>query len=481
VLSVYNISILLLLLGFACPASAFAGWFGSDSARESAANNSTGYSSLSEMANAMAAELKEGHPRMGLKFYLDREDIREDQEVRCVPFAGRLVDELERAFSQVGYSFEGRIVEQSDYLASVNYHRTADKVVVYLKLKRTKNDSYRSLKGTYELAIDKLPDQCFVESLDNKLARLSQKVAQSWKRGEPISLFFVPVVEARRKYSSPFSEYVTNKFKANLTTQSGFRLIEEKPAVQKATGGARGTLTDLDGAAASLYGADAVMEGVYLRGADTVNLSLKMKNLKGEVLANVEENIPNELVPFSLDNDDAEALANIADTEHEKSGVARISTVKGGSYRVFRAGETVSFTFQVSRPLFVYVYDISPNGEVNLIYPKEGEPEAAKQPGVIYTLPEEGDSWEIKVAAPFGKDAVKLFASNKPLAIPRISSQVASRSFAGGVRTPEATHKELASQSVINGLDIVAYYRSLGAKKETALFESTAYVETREK
>lgn len=479
-LRVYKLSILAMLAGFAWCAPACAGWFGTDPA-QGGAGKSAGYASLAEMANAMAAEIKEGHPGMGLKFYLDRDDIREDQEVRCVPFAGLLVDELERAFSQVGYNFEGRVVEQSDYLASVSYHRGADRVTVYLKLKKTKNDSYRSLKGSYELSLDKLPGECFLENLDNRLARLSQKIGQSWRRGGPTSLFFVPVVEARRKYSSPFSEYVTNKFKADLTGQSGFRLIEEKPALQNARGGEKGKQTDLDGAAASLYGADAVMEGVYLRGAESVNLSLKMKNLKGEVLANADENIPNDLVHFSLDNDDAEALSSIADTEHEKSDVARISTVKGGSYQVFRSGETVSFTFQVSRPLYVYVYDISPNGEVNLLYPKEGEPEVARQPGVIYTLPEAGDSWEIKVAAPFGKDAVKLFASSKPLTIPRISSQVASRSFAGGVRTPEASHKELATQSVINGLDIVSYYKSVAAQKGTALFESTAFVETREK
>lgn len=458
------------------PASAFLG-FGSEP-------TPSAYNTLAEMADAMAGEMKAGHAGMGLRLYLDREDVREDREVRSVPFAGMLVNELERAFSRAGYNFEGRAVDQADYIVTASYHRTADKVAVYLKLKRTKNDSYRNLKGNYELSLDKLPRDCFIENLDNKLARLTRKVSQGWNRAGTISLFVTPVVEARRKYSSPFSEYATGKFKASLSNLPTFRLIEEKPVVKKGATRSIEKSTDLAGADALLAGADAVLEGVYLRGGDTLNLSLTMKDLKGKVLANAEENIPIGIIPFGLDNDEAETLARIADTEHENSGAVRISTVKGGSYQVFREGETVSFTIQVTRPLYVYVYDINPNGEVSLLYPRAGEPEQPKQPGVIYTLPEEGDSWEIKVEAPFGKDAVKLFASDRRLPLPGISNQVASRSFAGGTRSlvrVDKVQKELASQPTINGLDLVDWYKGAAAKTGARLFESTVYVETRAK
>lgn len=468
----------LITLTLPSPARAFLG-FGSGSENTPAA-----YNTLADMADAMAKELKEGHAGMGLRLYLDRDDIREDREVRSVPFAGMLVNELERAFSRAGYNFEGRAIDQADYIVTASYHRTADKVAVYLKLKRTKNDSYRNLKGNYELSLDMLPRDCFVEDLDDKLARLTRKVSRGWNRAGTISLLVTPVVEARRKYSSPFSEYATGKFKANLSNLPSFRLIEEKPAVKKGATRSIEKSTALGGADALLAGADAVLEGVYLRGGETFNLSLTMKDLEGKVLANAEENIPIGIVPFSLDNDEAETLARIADTEHENSGAVRISTAKGGSYQVFREGETVSFTIQVTRPLYVYIYDINPKGEVSLLYPRAGEPEQPKQPGLLYTLPEEGDSWEIKVEAPFGKDAVKLFASDRRLPLPGINPQVASRSFAGGTRSlvrVDKVQKELASQPVINGLDLVDWYKGAAAKTGARLYESTVYVETRAK
>ena len=475
---------LLLLVNVVISSPVSAGWFNSGSPTETAQSGAAPFATISDMADAMGRELKEGHAGSSLRLYLDRDDIREDQDVRNVPFAALLANELERSFSKTGYVFEGRLIDQADYIVSISYHRTADKVVVYLKLKRTKNDSYRNLKGMYELSLATVPSDLFVENLDNKLVRLTQKVAQSWNKAGTLSLFIAPVVEARRKYSSPFSEYATGKFKANLAAFPLFRLMEEKPVVKSGALRSIKKGTDLAGTDALLVGADAVLEGIYLRGRDSVNVSLTMKDLKGKVLGSAEESIPLEMVLFSLDNDDAETLASIADTENEKTGAVRISTVKGGGYQVFRKGETVSFIIQVTRPLFVYVYDINPNGEVSLLYPKIGEAEQPKQPGLVYTLPDVSDSWEIKVEAPFGKDAVKIFASDRRLPIPGINQQMASRSFNNGTRSlnrVDKVQKELASQSSINGRDIVDYYKGQAARTGAALYESTVYVETRPK
>jgi len=476
------LAVTLLYLTLPSPADALFGFgSGSDS---SSSYPSHSYNSMAEMTDAMAKEMKEGHAGMGLKLYLDREEIREDQEVRCVPFAGMLVNELERAFSRAGFVFEGRNIDQADYIVTVSYNRTAGMVAVYLKLKGTRNDSYQSLKGLYEISLERLPPECFTENLDAKLARLAQKVSRGWHRSGNLTLLVTPMVEGRKKYSSPFSEYATRKLKTTLSGQPLLKIIEEKPSIRKTATRSIEKSADLGGADALLAGADAVLEGVYLRGGDTLNLSLTMKDLKGKVLSKSEENIPLGIVPFSLENDSAETLAMIADTEHENPGVVRISTVKGGSYQVFRDGETVNFTIQVSRPLYVYIYAINTNGEVSLLYPKAGEPEQQKQPGMIYTLPEESDSWEIKVEAPFGKDAVKVFASDRRLPIPRINAQVATRSFSNGTRSlnrVDKVQKELAAQPAINGLDMVDYYKGVAEKSGAMLFESTVYVETRPK
>ncbi|MBI2354026.1 MAG: DUF4384 domain-containing protein [Deltaproteobacteria bacterium] len=461
------------------PARAFLG-FGSSSE-----TSPSTYATLAEMADAMAGEMKAGHAGMGLKLYLDREDVREDREARCVPFAGMLVNELERAFSRTGFIFEGRNIDQADYIVTVSYQRTAGKVAVYLKLKGARNDSYRNLKGSYEILLEKLPPGCFTENLDAKLARLAQKVSRGWNRAGALSLFVNPVVEARKKYTSPFSEYATRKLKATLADLPLLKIIEEKPALGKSATRSIEKSADLATADALLAGADAVVEGGYLRGGEMLNLSVTIKDLKGKVLASAEENIPIALIQFSPDNDAAETLAQIADTEHEASGGAvRIATVKGGAYQVFREGEVVSFTLQVTRPLYLYVYDINPGGGVNLLYPKAGEPETPKLPGMVHVLPEESDTWEIRVESPYGTDAVKVFASDRRLPIPRVSDQIASRSFVGNTRSlvrVDKVQKELASQPVINGRDLVDYYKGVAARSGAKLYESTVYVETRAK
>lgn len=467
---------LILALSITFPAHA---WFGTSNSESQPAP----YNTLAEMADAMAKEIKEGHAGMGLRLYMDREDIREGRNECAVPFAGMLANELERALCKAGYSFEAHNIDQADYALTASYLRNNGIVTVYLKLNSTKNDSYRNLKGIYRIAQDKLPPDCFTEDLDAKLGRLAQKVARGWNHVGKLTVAVNPVVEARKKYSSPFSEYATRKLKVTLSDTPYFRIIDDKPAMAKAATRSIAKDAALDSADAVLAGADAVLEGAYLQGTDTVNMSVSLKDMKGSILANGEENIPAGLIPYSLDNDAAETLAQIADTEHEQSGAVRISTVKGGSYQVFREGETVSFTVQVSKPLYVYIYDINPNGEVSLLYPKQGEPEQPRQPGTIYTIPEMSDSWEIKVEPPFGKDAVKVFASDHKLPFPVISDKIASRSFADGTRS--LTHldklrKDLSGQQQINGRDLVDWYKGNSAKLGVRLHESTVYVETRQ-
>src|SRR6185369_6884566 len=123
------------------------------------------------------------------------------------------------------------------------------KVTVYVKLKDLKNNSaYRNLSGNYEISLDKLPPDCFVENLDSRLARLAIKLSRGWHRANELSVFVTPVVEGRN-----------------------------------------------------------------LLGSQTVSLAASLKNLKGSVLASAEENIPKPLIKFSLEKDEAETLAQIAD------------------------------------------------------------------------------------------------------------------------------------------------------------------------
>ena len=470
----------LLLLLFCGPA--FAWSLGSGGASESAESRTVPFKTLAEMADAMAQELKREQAGVSFSLYLDRNDIREDADVRYVPFAGMLVNELERAFSKAGYRLEGRLIDQADYVITVSYHRSADKVTLYLKLKRPRDGSYRNLNGTYELTLDRLPADAFAENLDGRITRMAAKIVNGYQRAAALSVFITPLVATPAGGSSPFAEYVTSRFKNVLAANPAFRLVEEKPSLKKLT--ARSTdglgVGALD---AVLSNADAVLEGSYLRGRATVKLESTLKGRKRGVVGTPTVSLPLSLISYSLSSTVDERLSEFGDTGGEQRGGVRVATSKGSGYQIYREGEVVSFAVQVASPLYIYVYNINPQGEVSLLYPKAGEREQPRLPGIVHVIPEDDDSWEIRVEPPFGKDLVKVFASDRRLPLPRISSSVVSRSFTrGGTRALKQREKlqsELAVQTTINDKDLVDYYRGVAAGSRARLYEANVFVETR--
>ena len=487
------IIVLLLTAALDSPSQAF---FGS---------STESYENMAELADAIGQEMKSD--LTGRHLYLDREEIRDDLDGSSSPVSGLLANELERALSRAGFVFEGQmptkgrsggdqrtstvtadLADLADYNVVVSYRTSADKLQVHIKLRDNKKGmTYRSLKQNYEIAISKLPAGILADTLDNRLLKLASRITGVLQKQEQLTVFVTTVLESKKKYSSPFAEYVSLKFKAFLSERSYIKVLEENQDLPKLTAKGMVKKPSLDTAMSDEYaGADAVLEGSYLRGTrQSLNLAITLKGLNGKTLARAEDDIPYSLISYSLENDAAETLSMITDIEHESSnGAIRISTIKGGDYQVFREGEVVRFTLQAKKPLYVYVYNINSNAEVSLLYPKAGAPEIVKSPGIIYSLPDSSDSWEIKVEPPFGTDAVKVFASDHRLPIPSVDDQIASRSFSGGTRSLARIEKiqgELAARKIINGHDLVDWYKGVATSAGVQLYESTVYVETRPK
>lgn len=442
------------------------------------------YANLSELADGIAAEMKESHA--GKSLYLDREDIRDSDDGSVYPFSSNLANELERALSRAGFGFVSRGIDHADLALAASFHKTTDSVRVYLKLKNLKRDSaYRALKESYELFRAGLPTDSFTESLDSRIDKLAGKVTGGWQRATPLKLFVAPMVESRRKYSSPFAEYVTSKLKARLAGDQNLRIVEEKPVMAKvaATRSISPAGSALESGEAAFAGADALLEATYLRGARAVSVTVKVKGIDGTVKVFAEETIPEELIQHSMENDAADTVATLADTENEQTGgMIAIATTKGGRHQIFHDGEIVQFNVRTGKPLYLYIYDLNPKGEATLLFPKAGEAESPRRPAINHLIPDDKDSWEIKVERPYGTDAVKVFACEKKLPIPRISDQTASRSFSSGTRALASRDKvqaELAVQTVINARDLVDYYKGVAARLTVPLYESTVLVETR--
>ena len=460
----------LLLLFFVCRVSAGYCFWSSDPG------------SLKELAKVLSVELKEKNS--GIKrLYLDKVNVKDAVSGETSNLSAFLANELDSALSSVGFEFSD-FIEQAELGVGVSYQKDGDKLRVFVKYCSAKDaTSCKSLAAA--MSYSKLPKDSFSENLDSKLKRLVKKASGS-KTG--LRVFISPVVEKKHRYSSEFSEYVTTKARSYLVNSQQFEVLEEQP-VTSALSNTRSLavrakeVKNLETSAAQLSGADAVLDGYYLEGAGNVTLAMTLKNLKGGVLGSSDETIEKSQIPFSMVNQAADALAEVADVAGElKQQVVKLHTTKGDNYQIYRAGEKVQFLIQVMRPLYIYLYAINTKNEVNLLYPGKDQRQAPLQAGKLHTVPGDKDSWEIVVEPPFGTDVVKLFASERPLPLPGISNSVAARSFADGNRSLERRDKiqgELAGQREINAFDLVDYFKGTAAKLGTALYEDSLFVQTR--
>lgn len=438
--------------------------------------------SLKELAAGAASELKAtaGSAR---RLYLDKANIKDAVSGESSNLSAFLVNELESSLSAAGYTFSD-FMEQADLALGATYQRDGEALRVFVKYCPAKDSSgCKSLAAA--LPVAKLPKDSFSESLDNRLKRLLQRASGN-RAG--LKVFINPVIERKGRYASEFSEYVTAKARSYLVNSQQFEVLEEQP-VTRSLSNTRGLaakakeVKNLETSAALFSGADAVLDGYYLEGSGRVTVAMTLKNLKGGVLGSAEESIERSIIPYSTVNQAAGALAMVADVAGQSSQkLVKLNTTKGDRFQVYRAGEKVQFLIQVARPLYVYLYGINTKNEVSLLYPGPGQQERPLPSGTVHAVPGDHESWEVVVEPPFGTDVVKLFASERPLPLPSITDKVAARSFSDGTRTlvrRKSIQQELAGQKVINGFDLVDYYKGTAATLGFTLYEDSLFVQTR--
>lgn len=450
------------------------------------------YSTVSDLTDAVASEMK-GELK-GKKLYLDRSDIRNGKDGSVTRFSARLANELERALSKAGFVLEGSaqsgfqteaerqkgvlMGELADYRVIAGYSIIGDKLQVNIKVRENKTMTMRALKEIYAVPVSSAPE--LQDSLDNRIEAMVSRLLGPVSANQQQMAVYVPLIlESRKKYASPFSEFVTSRVKALLSEASYLKVIDDTENIEKLKAAriVKRTSPEL-----SSTGADALLEGTYLRSMKkSIHLSVALKDSEGRAISRADEEIPLDFVTYSLDNSPAESISRIADVENESAkGVVTIETSRKGSYQVYYEGDTVSFLLKVAKPLYVYMYTINSRAGVELLYPRPGAEEQPKTPGITYQMPD--DSWEIQVTPPFGTDAVKVFASDRRLPLPAISAAVRTRSFVHGVRGLtglDKVRKELSHQRLISGYDLVDWYKGVTGGMGAHLYESTIYIESR--
>jgi hypothetical protein len=444
-----------------------------------------GLKSLSELSDTFALELSRQIP--GKKIYLDRTSIRDIVTKDVSNFSAYLQNELESSLSKREFQI---LYDMSDaeYYIGATYRHYQGMVKVFFKYHKTDLSCRKSLN--YEIERSKLPGDSFQENMKSKTYKLATTIVKNQRN---LKVYVTPIKEGNHKYTSDFSNSLTSRIKSQIITlHSDIEIIDEKVA-QENLSNKRGIkvkakeLKNLKTSDALFAGANAVLEGEYFVEGDTVPVNLYLKKLDGTVLNSASVEIKKVLINSNLENNEAKVLHDLADVSAEQGDFnVKISTTKGGEFPVYYDKEIITFYINVGTPLYVYVYDINPHGEVALLYPHAKDMLQGKLlPDTLYTIPSEMDDYDFEVGSPFGRDIVKIFASDSKLPIPNLTQYTPSRSFSGKQRTigrkRKKAQEELSNMKSINPKDLVDYYRGISKKMGARLYEDSVLVETKGK
>lgn len=445
------------------------------------------YHRLSEITDAFARELATDLSAAN-KIYLDRSAIRDTISKDVYNFSAYLQNELESSLSQQACTLVYD-PDEADRLIGAAFRKSDDRVRIYFQYHHADMSERKSFD--YSIQTAHLPKDAFAQGMKSMALKLVTDILAGQ---EKTKVYIRPIVEGNDKYLSEFSKVFTAQVKTQIVRRyRKVEIIDEQP-IQERLSDIRGVgikekaaPKNLESTEARIANADSVLEGQYFQAGKLVTVNLFLKRVDGRVLNSASVDIPRELIAARLDNSEAKKLTELADIPTETGNThVRIFTTKGGDFPVYYNQEKIKFYIQVSRPLYVYLYDINAGGEVTRLYPYDaGDRQFPLQPEKIYTIPAETDDFEFEVEPPFGMDAVKIFASRVQLPIPELSSRLASQSYRGDTRNISDNRGliqvQLSGMRSINPKDLVDYYRGVAQQSGGTLYEDSVMVQTQEK
>lgn len=80
----------------------------------------------------------------------------------------------------------------------------------------------------------------------------------------------------------------------------------------------------------------------------------------------------------------------------------------------YAIGETVRINFELNKPAYVYIWDITPDGKVTQIFPNQYEPQNYFPAGV-HSIPSPGKAYQFRVTPPTGTEWLQIMATTIPI------------------------------------------------------------------
>lgn len=172
-----------------------------------------------------------------------------------------------------------------------------------------------------------------------------------------------------------------------------------------------------DVGARTLLGADLIITGKVRIDGDFVHCSLKLIQLdNGNILAVAEGYVRAQPHFYDWENiklkNSSNSRENVTNDSISSDSRLHLWTDKNR----YRPGDTIEIFFEVTEPLYVQIIDVTPDGEVTIIYPNVFQQDNLCSPGKVYRVPPENGEFTLEVTPPAGIDRLKAIASPSPIA-----------------------------------------------------------------
>jgi hypothetical protein len=183
-----------------------------------------------------------------------------------------------------------------------------------------------------------------------------------------------------------------------------------------------------DKGAKQLIGTDYIIYGTTTVDDSNIFFKLKMVNLEDGRILTAKEAWMESGRDFAKWNNIKIASESVTHKLEEAIDNSLTASSPGGELtlransNMYKIGEHMQISFWVSRPLYVTIMDITPDGEVTQIFPNAYQTNNYAQPGFIYTIPPTEAEFEIEITGPPGTDRIKAIATDAPVSLKPILS-----------------------------------------------------------
>jgi hypothetical protein len=164
-----------------------------------------------------------------------------------------------------------------------------------------------------------------------------------------------------------------------------------------------------DDGAKSLLGADLILTGKISPSNKSIMCNLKLTKLQnGEIVSVAQGLYKSKIWPA---NTLSKASQPPAMASSDKSKKLHLWTDK----EKYNVGDSMTIFFSVAEPLFVKIFDVTPSGEVTVIFPNPYQQDNYCYPNTTYQIPPKGAAFSIEITPPVGTDRLKGIASASPI------------------------------------------------------------------